>query len=224
MATCQAGHTTTATDFCDQCGLPVVADPTPPAPAAEASPAPVTACPHCGTPRSARALFCETCGYDYTTGALPDEDLHTELGIPKPATPDAGPAWVAEVWTDPQWYAAQESTEPLPPQGPPRIVPLKESALIGRHSESRKIYPDIDCEPDTGCSRRQAYLTSAGGYWYINDLDSANGTFVAPATDPVPATPIAARTQVTPDDRIYVGAWTRIVVRPAIPAETAKEA
>jgi len=107
----------------------------------------------------------------------------------------------------------------MPPQGPPRIILLKDSALIGRHSASRNINPDIDCESDTGCSRRQAYLTSADGYWYINDLESSNGTFVAPATASLPDNPITTRTQITPDTRIYVGAWTRIVVRPAIEQE-----
>jgi hypothetical protein len=126
---------------------------------------------------------------------------------------------VAEVWVDPQWYAFQESADPMPPQGPPRIITLRDSALIGRRSVSRNIHPDIDCEPDAGCSRRQAYLTSAGGYWYINDLDSANGTYVAPATAALPTEPITGRTLVGPNQRIYLGAWTRLVVRPAIAAE-----
>jgi hypothetical protein len=211
------------------------------------------------------ALFCESCGYDFTTGALPSQDLHTELGLslddvpvaPPAATPETSPRltpaagsddsipapsgaaaptvgleallnarpqgvgsptgnWVAEVWIDPQWYAAQESDDPLPPTGAPQIVPLRDSALIGRYSASRNIHPDIDCGADTGCSRRQAYLNLTDGHWYINDLDSANGTYVAPASDPVPEKPIKDRTLVTPDDRVYVGAWTRIVVRPAI--------
>ena len=295
MARCVDGHETQAEDFCDQCGMPVVATDPEPEPGPEA-----TACPNCGAPRQNHSLFCESCGYDYTTGALPQQDLRAELGLPpaKAATPaadhdgqhdsenpgtdgekdlasaetpqaeeipstgveapqeeeapstadspesggslDAGPSegpakpapattgapaaakhvpWVAEVWIDPQWYASQESTDPLPPQGPPRIVPLKESALIGRHSTSRNIHPDVDCEPDVGCSRRQAYLTFADGYWYINDLDSANGTFVAPATAALPEEPITTRTQIGPDTRVYVGAWTRIVVRPAIKEE-----
>ena len=249
MPICVDGHQTTAEDFCDQCGMPVVAGEQPPA--APDQPPPVTTCPNCGSPHQPGALFCESCGYDYTTGALPDQDFRTELGLPadsdkpadsakptdspKPVTPaPASPAkpagapapapspppaksvpHVAEIWTDPQWYAFQESSDPLPPLGPPRIVPLKDSALIGRHSASRNIHPDIDCEPDVGCSRRQAYLTSANGYWYVNDLESANGTFVAPATASLPDEPIGGRTQVGPDDRIYVGAWTRIVVRPA---------
>jgi len=285
MARCVDGHETKASDFCDVCGMPVVEE----TPVAVPEEADVLICPNCGAPRQNNSLFCESCGYDYTTGALPQQDLRTELGLPptppvknteqsdtradseqtpaaghaeqagteqaraatdaeqspssveskqSPAAPtDSGPTsfpqpssvptgpvikhipWVAEVWVDPQWYAFQESTDPMPPQGPPRIVPLKESALIGRHSASRNIHPDIDCDQDTGCSRRQAYLTSADGYWYINDLDSANGTFVAPATASLPDDPITSRIQITPDMRIYVGAWTRIVVRPAIEQE-----
>jgi hypothetical protein len=229
-------------------------------------------------------LFCESCGYDYTTGALPQQELHAELGLTAkgapagsvaPGAPGAMPVapvaaaagvatpvddsitdqptgsrtppgsqgsksadatgpsqpgratgsaragdkhqtWVAEVWIDPQWYAFQEATDPLPPQGPARIVVLHESALIGRRSVSRNIHPDIDCGIDPGVSRRQAYLSSADGYWYVTDLESANGTFVGAVTDPLPDEPIAARTPVGPDVRIYVGAWTRIVVRPAI--------
>jgi hypothetical protein len=126
---------------------------------------------------------------------------------------------VAEVWIDPQWYAFQESADPLPPQGSPRIVALQDSALIGRRSVSRNINPDIDCEPDAGVSRRQAYLTSSDGHWYVSDLDSANGTFVGTATTSLPDEPITARTRVTPDSRIYVGAWTRIVVRPALDSD-----
>ncbi|MDR0284337.1 MAG: FHA domain-containing protein [Propionibacteriaceae bacterium] len=260
MAHCEEGHETTAQDFCDVCGLPVVADATP-----EPEPAAAAGCPHCGSPRAGAALFCESCGYDYTTGAVPQQDLHTELGLTPPAeAPDDAPVpsdaapsdavpsdavpsdettdvpaaarpspaaggptgslhrstpWVAEIWVDPQWYAFQEASDPLPPQGPPRIVPLNDRALIGRHSASRNINPDIDCEPDAGCSRRQAYLTLVDGYWYLNDLDSANGTYVAPATASLPSDPITARTQIGPDLRIYVGAWTRIVVRPATQGE-----
>lgn len=264
MPTCPDGHLSQATDFCDQCGLPIPAGQSPEADdtgmTGPADTAPAAVCPNCGAPRPAGALFCESCGYDYTTGALPEQDLHTALGLgdppagesaqpgPQPGTDpgddsgSTGPAdqvdqvsqtvtppgppgstrrspSVAEIWVDPQWYAAQESTDPLPAQTPPRIVVLRDSALIGRASVSRQITPDIDCEPDAGVSRRQAYLTSADGHWYINDLDSANGTFVAPATAPLPTDPITARTEVTPATRVYVGAWTRIVVRPALPAD-----
>ncbi|MGC4151544.1 MAG: FHA domain-containing protein [Propionicimonas sp.] len=125
--------------------------------------------------------------------------------------------WIAELWIDPDWYAAQGSTDPLPSPGLPDIVPLvKESNLIGRISTSRNIYPEIDCELDTGCSRRHARLTTDGSRWWIEDLESANGTFLGTAAGPLPAMPIArGKVELAPDQRIYLGAWTRIVVRRA---------
>ncbi|WP_255372087.1 zinc-ribbon domain-containing protein [Cellulosimicrobium sp. CUA-896] len=86
---CPNGHASTATDYCDVCGAPLAAatapsasvpgsaaaarpaaptpgeEPTPPAPAG-------ATCPHCGAQAPAGALFCENCGYDFTTGALPE--------------------------------------------------------------------------------------------------------------------------------------------------------
>jgi hypothetical protein len=127
---------------------------------------------------------------------------------------------VAEVWVDPDWYATQSSPDPVPPAGLPQIVPLNRVALIGRRSHSQRIDPDIDCGADAGCSRRQAELTERSGQWYLRDLDSANGTFTAPAGSPLPTDPITGRVPVGQDDRVYVGAWTRIVIRPALPGET----
>jgi hypothetical protein len=286
MPICPAGHQTSQTDFCDICGLPVTpgqAD-QPPAPPLAVVGGPVV-CPHCQTPNVADALFCEACGYDFTTGTLPEpvagsepvstgstsdtplpeepsapesvpeEPVKDEDAIPpapeeRPRNEDASrradevstsstsdssstsesvstpqppaPArpeveWVAELWIDPDWYAAQGSTDPLPSPGLPDIVPLvKESNLIGRVSHSRAIFPDVDCELDTGCSRRHAMLTTDGTRWWIEDLNSANGTFVGAAAGPLPAMPIPqGRVELSPGQRIYVGAWTRIVVRRA---------
>ena len=118
------------------------------------------------------------------------------------------------------WYAAQGSTDPLPSPGLPDIVALiKPSSLIGRVSHSRGIFPDVDCELDTGCSRRHAMLTTDGTRWWVEDLGSANGTFVGQLGTALPDQPIAARTEVDMDARIYVGSWTRIVIRPAAPDE-----
>ena len=93
----------------------------------------------------------------------------------------------------------------------------------GRISHSRNIHPQIDCEPDSGVSRRQTQLTTDGSRWWVEDLDSANGTFVAAATDPIPSNPIPVGTkqELAADDRIYVGAWTRIVIRRATDDERA---
>ncbi len=236
MATCPSGHTSSQSDFCDTCGLPISGQAA--APAAEApgiaGGVPVAArivCPGCQTPNVADALFCEACGYDFVSdqpaqpSTAPVAAPTTPGGTPAPAVapPPRGVEWVAELWIDPDWYASQGSTDPLPSPGLPDIAPLvKESNLIGRMSVSRNIYPDVDCELDTGCSRRHARLTTDGTRWWIEDLESANGTFVGSSAGPLPAMPIPrGRTELPEDHRIYVGAWTRIVIRRATHDEQA---
>ena len=132
--------------------------------------------------------------------------------------------WVAEVWIDPAWYEAQESPDPMPSPGLPDVVPLRGSSLlVGRTSRSRNIHPEIACESDSGVSRRQAQLTTDGHRWWVEDLESANGTFVAPASGALPDDPIAVgvKRELAADDRVYLGAWTRLVIRPATDEERA---
>jgi hypothetical protein len=158
-----------------------------------------------------------------------------DLGAPAPAqppTPDsvAPPVqfeWVAEVWVDPDWYAEQHGDEPCPSPGLPLVVPLKsQSLLIGRLSRSRNIHPEIECSADIGVSRRQAQLTTDGQRWWIEDLQSANGTYVGAASEALPtdSLPPGQRRELAQDDHIYVGAWTCIVVRRATPEEQAGQA
>jgi hypothetical protein len=244
IAVCPAGHSSLAQDYCDVCGRPIDAAMAPPAPtsastasaASTATPQPGRqACPNCGADNSVDALFCENCGYDFTTGTMPrslaaSAPTSTPSDNQSPAAQPLAPAvgngsqapeafdWVAEVWIDPAWYEAQQSPDPMPSPGLPGVVPLRsKSILVGRTSRSRNIHPQIDCESDSGVSRRQTQLTTDGSRWWVEDLDSANGTFVAAATDPIPSNPIpvGVKHELATDDRIYVGAWTRIVIRPA---------
>jgi len=237
MATCPAGHSSDQDDFCAVCGLPIEAPQQSSPEAVEESPSPTAVtCPSCGASNVAEALFCEACGFDFTGTATPAEPARPQwpsLGEPAaapetaaaiPTPPTEQPAatkptveWIAELWIDPDWYTAQGSTDPMPSVGLPDIVPLvKESNLIGRLSHSRGIFPDVECELDSGCSRRHAMLTHDGSRWWIEDLGSANGTFVGPAAGPLPAMPIPqGRVELTAGQRIYVGAWTRIVIRKA---------
>jgi hypothetical protein len=263
-STCPNGHQSASSDYCDTCGAPIgsslAADANTPSgsssatgPSGEASggsaasvpavPAASRAattqpCPNCGLVNAADALFCEGCGYDFTTGTTPRQATPTgslDLGAaPAPATvpdsvpPSTAPAveveWVAEVWVDPDWYADQDSDESCPSPGLPVVVPLAtQSLLIGRRSRSRNIRPEIECSSDVGVSRRQAQLTTDGQRWWVEDLQSSNGTYVAPASGPLPtnALPPGQRRELALDDRIYVGAWTCIVVRRATPEEQA---
>lgn len=245
-AVCPAGHTSTSDDYCDVCGMPIGgSDPAPAEPTPAADPDATQDCPHCGAQAPAAALFCESCGYDFTTGALPDPpaalDLSTGMlptvnppssAVPQPALdldvpvpPSAAtPPWVAEVWVDPDWYhhlpVAPE--DPLPSVGLPGVVALRtRSALVGRPSRSRGISPEVDCTPDSSVSRRHAQLTTDGQRWWVEDLQSANGTFVAAAGEPLPDDPITPgqRQELADGDRIYVGGWTRLVLREALPGE-----
>ncbi len=252
---CPAGHDSTADDYCDVCGMPIdatavlpAAGPgagSPDAGATSAGPAPSAApggqaCPNCGTANVVDALFCESCGYDFTTGSMP-----RPLAPPQPAAEDSTPpsapespaastpgsssvgtafSWVAELWIDPAWYEAQDSPDPLPSPGLPTTIPLRNaSVLVGRTSRSRNIAPDIDCGNDSGVSRRQAQLTTDGSRWFVEDLESANGTFIgqASATLPEDPIPVGVKRELDPDDRIYLGAWTRLVIREATEDEIA---
>lgn len=311
---CPDGHTSQSTDYCDVCGTPIpagtaVAAPTGPAagsgrPGAgpgEAQPGqtpaagPVT-CPNCGELSPADSLFCENCGYDFTTGtpAVPAPPPASGLdlgdlgatqpgsgpgqasgppasavptqGTPPPAAPApgapapgaagptsseqstaampppaAGPAapspdggglaappvpgddaWVAEIWVDPDWYAHERPEDPMPSAGLPGLVTLRQrSLLVGRPSRSRGIRPDVDCGSDPGVSRRHCQLTTDGQRWWVEDLQSSNGTFVAAAGEPLPDTPLTpgVRRELEENDRVFIGAWTRLVIRKALPGE-----
>jgi FHA domain len=268
-STCPNGHPSASSDYCDTCGAPIgrslgpgasnpVGSSSTPGPSGDDSgaaagvpdvPAPpgtpatsaTQPCPSCALVNTADALFCEGCGYDFTTGTMPRQATPTnplDLGAApaQPAVPDSVPPplapavevdWVAEVWVDPAWYAEQDSDEPCPSPGLPVVVALAtQSLLIGRRSRSRNIHPEIECSSDVGVSRRQAQLTTDGQRWWVEDLQSSNGTYLAAASGPLPtvALPPGQRREVAPDDRIYVGAWTCIVVRRATPEEQAGQA
>lgn len=263
--TCPQGHPSSATDYCDVCGEPIASTPAP-APTTPVASAPARTCPHCGSPGLPDALFCEICGYDFTTGQLPDPapaplsppglpgqgvsagpgaasgsgpsgagtggpapdplalpGIDPEGGLAAPPVP--GPdEWLAELWIDPDWYAAQAPEDPLPSVGAPLVVPLRQrSVLVGRPSVSRNIRPQVDCGADSGVSRRHCQLTSDGRRWWVEDLQSANGTYVAGPGEPLPSTPLIAgqRRELQDGDRLFVGGWTRLVVRRALPGEVA---
>ena len=206
--------------------------PTPmPGPAAPTVGPPRT-CPNCQAANTADALFCEDCGYDFATGQLPPppaqiDPISGRLTPPSISTPTPPPLsgvdWVAEVWVDPDWFTHQQAEGSCPTSGLPTVIPLKGTVqLIGRRSRSRNINPEIDCSGDGATSHRHAELSLAGGRWSVKDLGSTNGTYVgAPGSYPDDQLPAQQRRELADDERVYVGAWTRIVVRKATDAEKA---
>lgn len=102
----------------------------------------------------------------------------------------------------------------FPPYCPEWSVPLSGAQMrIGRRSRSRGLDPEIDLTgppQDPGVSHLHAVLLAQpDGTWTLVDPGSANGTKVngAPVRVNVPV-------PVTGGDRIHVGAWTVITLRP----------
>ncbi|MGA4779482.1 FHA domain-containing protein [Cellulosimicrobium sp. AB352] len=187
-------------------------------PASAASPPPGASAP-LEAPASTPATG--TGAVEQPTGAPADPAAPSGAHLPTPPVP--GPdQWVVEIWIDPDWYAAQQPEDPMPSAGLPGLVVLRErSVLVGRPSVSRGIHPQVDCGADTGVSRRHCQLSTDGQRWWVEDLQSSNGTYVSPAGEPLPTDPIPAgqRRELADGDRVYLGAWTRLVVRKALPGE-----
>ncbi|OLT22230.1 hypothetical protein BJF81_13195 [Ornithinimicrobium sp. CNJ-824] len=127
---------------------------------------------------------------------------------------DAG--WVAEIWVDHAWYATRDTDQPAPEAGPPELVTLtQDNVVVGRTNVERGLRPDLDAGTDAGVSVRHAQLTSDGHRWWVEDLDTSNGTYVSTVGLPLPTEPIerGVRVQIDEDDRVFLGAWTRLMLR-----------
>jgi hypothetical protein len=250
-ATCPNGHVSADSEWCDTCGSPMNG-PSAAAAAQAASPASVpgagsgsaplaiapVACPHCGSMNSADNLFCESCGYDFTTGQTPvapdppapvaaaaDPVAAAEAAVVVvPAATPSGPGVGATGWTiivevDPVWFSlkGELADRPLPPASTSTVPVFGHVSLIGRTSQSRGLRPEIALDTDTAVSRRHAQVLLEGEHLSVVDLSSTNGTYVfaggeVPTDDAVPLA--AGVPAVLADgDQIYVGAWSRLTVR-----------
>jgi FHA domain len=123
MPTCPDGHQSSSSDFCDTCGMRIEGAPAAPAPAPGGSAAPGPAggassgesCPVCGTDRG--GLFCEVCGYDFTTGSpAAPVDPASVFGTEPAGRPDPGP--LGPVGVEPVTSPQTGSGGGLGPSGP----------------------------------------------------------------------------------------------------------
>ncbi|MEO6124874.1 MAG: FHA domain-containing protein [Ilumatobacteraceae bacterium] len=215
QSTCPNGHLSNDPDWCDTCGARLGAAPSDPNAAAGASPAAVPSppaaphgssgstgsspmgsvpCPHCDAPNLSDALFCEDCGYDFTTGQAPDPVPTGTVSVtgstPAPSTGPAatvaaaadpsgvvvpaGPSgWIVIVEVDPKWFELKGTLADQPcPRPSSSTIPLGLAVVrIGRSSQSRGIHPEIAMDSDTAVSRQHAQLIAA----------SSTGDSTAPA-------------------------------------------
>jgi hypothetical protein len=174
MPACPAGHDSSATDFCDVCGMRMggaaAGSATQPGSAGSApsgagalgaaQAVPAEPCPQCGTGRSGR--FCEGCGFDFGSGtpartAAPAETVsQSPAGAADPGTPAApvgtGNAWTAVVTADRAYYdrviaagGPDAQSIEFPAYCPERRFQLSGSEMrVGRRSASRGLEPEID--------------------------------------------------------------------------------
>lgn len=147
---------------------------------------PIITCPKCGTSVQADATFCSECGYSLSSSAFSDytvpisslglnkESIHeisTEIEVP------SAPPTINSASTKLQAPAAsvlhvQTNTTHFLPESHPVI-------FIGRANDHR--VPDIDVTdfPDGDVvSRIHAKIYTENGFYYVEDLGSANGTYL----------------------------------------------
>jgi len=228
---CPNGHDSEWPDWCSVCGERIGAaveapdgggapapgvTPATAAPAAQPAVAPTPigpTCDNCGVPRHEHDVFCESCGYDFASGSLPEvsPDEQAEAALASHAVP-----MHAKVSVDAAFFSASvgdaDLSLPIPLPGQ-QMVPLTGTRiLIGRKSVSRGVFPELDVQAltdDPAVSTQHAVIERDGdGIWTLTDLGSTNGTYLSPdAMDP-----IEAGTAVPADagSTFYVGAWTRI--------------
>jgi hypothetical protein len=204
---CPQGHSSATTDYCDQCGTPIEAEPTPPPQTvdlesveeeADTSAAALEEpCPSCQRPHSESDRFCEDCGYDF-------------LAPPKAAT-----GWEAIVTADRgQFERFGQTGLSFPADYPERRVELDAPQVTIGRARQGEPEPEIDLSlapEDPGVSRRHAMLERQdNGSYAVRDLGSTNGTFINNGSEELEPD---AKVELDDGDRVRVGAWTTITVR-----------
>jgi hypothetical protein len=170
-------------------------------------------------PNDAANLFCEQCGYDFTTGQAPPQPAATPQPVEPASIVESDVKWVVVVEVDPVWYSLKGSLadQQCPPPSSSTVALTQHTALIGRSSQSRDIHPEVALEGDTGVSRRHAQLVRDGDDLAVVDLSSTNGTYVVPAggepAEDTDAIEVGLPSALHDGDRIYLGAWSRLTIR-----------
>ncbi len=214
-------------------------DPTPIPPSAvdPSDGAPSDTCYFCGAPRSADDVFCEVCGLDFVSGQMPAPPDPTPIPPPAPGGSGAVPVaagtpsvsgttvmpaavpsgWTALVGADRVFFDGNVTAGVVtfPDALVPRDIPLVGDEMsIGRRSESKGYFPDIDLSSpvdDPAVSRRHAALQrQADGSWAVVDVGSTNGTWINDEDEPI--APGVVRV-LHDGDRLLVGAFTSITIR-----------
>lgn len=138
-------------------------------------------CSHCNAQQFDGAIFCSDCGASLLASPNRRETtaaLNKAAGGGDPAILQIGP----NVVDAPVAPAAPTVCLVVINSGRRIVLDGGQEMLVGRKDNQRGIYPDVDLGLDggydAGVSRRHAIINPQGGAFVIEDLASANGTFV----------------------------------------------
>ncbi len=135
-------------------------------------------CLSCGKKHRLGTLFCTECGvYLPTMKALRTEPFPTdELSAPRAA------AWETEVPGNEGEKALPVIRVRIVDTGREIVLPALPELLLGRLDPAHGIFPQLDLGAERGLemgvSRRHAKIIRREGRTYIEDVGSANGTFL----------------------------------------------
>lgn len=138
-------------------------------------------CTHCNAQQMDGAIFCSECGANLLVSGRHRE---TTASLNKAAA--GGHPVVNELESTtidaPAPRSAPAVCLVVINSGRRIVIDAAQELLIGRKDNQRGIYPDVDLGLDggydAGVSRRHAIITPQGDSFVIEDLASANGTFV----------------------------------------------
>jgi len=136
-------------------------------------------CPSCGRKHRPGKLFCSECGVYLPTGGRPGTEPipGRELPVGQARAWGGGEGRETSAGTT---GSALEIT--VISSGRQIQVPSSEDVHVGRLDAAQDIFPDIDLTSDGGLkggvSRRHCRIYEEDGDFYVEDLGSANGTFL----------------------------------------------
>ncbi len=138
----------------------------------------MTECQSCGRQYRPGTLFCSECGVYLVTGGalqtdpLPEEELPVSRASPWASTPAAGIAMTHPIPLCLKIISTDRTIQ----------LPSINEVHIGRLDADHNIFPDLDLTPDVriedGISRRHCKIHRRGAVYMVEDVGSANGTFV----------------------------------------------
>ncbi len=135
-------------------------------------------CPSCGRQHRPGTLFCSECGVYLPTGGplrtepLPEEELPASRANP----------WATGEGEEAEGTQAAVLRITMLDSKRQVQLPVVSEIYLGRLDAAHGIFPDLDLTADGGLefgvSRRHAKIHQKGNRFFIEDVGSANGTFL----------------------------------------------